>query len=253
MGSVYTSNKALEHDYVTEDAGMLNDFLVDPSKDKPQFSLAKLSLDEVTAILKKLDSLAPGWSPQITLMLAEGAAAVIQAVRLVKALSKQEFRGIFAQGNGLDLRLLRPKDIGGAILRGTAAAGTLGLYGGGGGAVYTWYYTGSVSNVTNHVFTSQTMEDYGALVYLGFIDPIEVPPIEAFQFTLNGIPVSAQSCDFKMIKTFNSNELPVVKVEKPIIVPPMGQQALDMYPYRTGNTRIQPVGILVARFVEMTL
>lgn len=252
MGDVYTRNKGLEHAYAAEDKGALNDFLVDPSQVNPEFALAALGQDEVTAILKKLDSLAPGWSPQVTMMMAEGASAVIQAVRLVKAQSKQPFRGIFAQGAALDLRLLRPKDVGGVILRGPAVAGALGLYTGAGGAVYTWLYGFTVNTIIRMV-PSQTMEQYAALVYLGFIDPIEVPPAEAFQFTLTNVPVSAQSCDFRMIKTFNSNELPVVKLEKPIIVPPMGQQSLDLYPWRTGDGKVQPVAILVARAQELTL
>ena len=254
MGAVYTQNKSLEHAYDAVDQGKIEDILIDPSQQSPTYTLASLSHDEVTTILKKLDSLAFGNSPQVTLMLAEGAYAVIKAAQLVKAQSKQQFRGEFAQGAALDMRFLRPKDAGNIILSpaSTVGAGATGLYAGLAGSVYTWLHAGVV-NTTYALIPSQTMELYAAVVYLGFIDPIEVPSVEAFRYTLYGVVVPAQSCDFKMIKTFGTNELPAVKLEKPIIIPPLGIQALDVYSYRTGDDKIQPVAIVIARSQELTI
>ena len=252
MGTVYNQNAGLIKDYAAEPTGVVTDYLIDPSQPSAQYDLAALTTDEVTTILKKLDSMTPGWGPQATMMVAEGAFAVLQAVRLVKAQAKQNFRGIYAQGGSLDLRWLRPKDVGGAILRGSAAAGALGLYAGAGGAVYTWLST-LVVNTTNHMIPSQTNELYAAVVYLGFIDPIEVSAIDQVQFTLYGVSVTPQQADFKMLRTFDSNDTPAAKLEKPIIVPPLGTQALDVYSYRSGDTKIQPVAILVARASELTI
>ena len=250
MGIVYTSNKSLEHPYDAVDQGKIQDILIDPSQQEPTYTMASLSMDEVTTILKKLDSLAFGNSPQVSLMIAEGAYAVIKAVQLVKAQTKQQFRGEFAQGAALDLRFLRAKDVGGAILN-PAATGNLFLYQGA-AAVNTFLHAGVLAT-TYHMVMSQTMEQWAALVYLGFINPIEVPSIDAFQFTLFGVAVPAQSADFRMIKTFGVNELPAVKLEKPIIVPPLGIQNLDVYNYRTGDDKTQPVAILVARSQELTI
>ncbi len=265
MGVVYTQNQALEHAYPAVDQGPLEDILIDPSQQSPTYTMASLTKDEVTTILKKLDSLAFGNSPQVALMLAEGAYAVIKAVQLVKAQSKQQFRGEFAQGAALDLRLMRPKDVGGIILSpaSTPGAGATGLYGGvaplpGTSGVYTWLHTHVVvSNVTTtpHLVPSQTMELYAALVYLGFINRIEVPKVDAFQSTLYGVAVPAQSADFQASdKTFGGfGEVPAVKLEKPVIVPPLGIQALDVCAYASGDDRIQPIAILVARAQELTL
>jgi hypothetical protein len=252
MGAVYTANKELEREWSAQPQGAIEDIIIDPSQQKPTYDLAGLTKDEVTTILKKLDSMAPGWSPQMTMLLVEGAFAVIRAVQLVKAQSKQQFRGSVAQGAALDLRFLRPHDIGGTILN-PAATGSLGLYAGTSGAVYTWDSTAFVQDTTRHMVPTQTMEQYAALVYLGFIDPIEVPCCNAYQFTLFGVALPAQPAEFQMIKTFGGNEVPVVKMEKPIIVPPLGAQLVDVYPYRSGESKIQPVAILVTRAQEATL
>lgn len=255
MGIVWKTNSEgmgnLVHPYPEESSGKLKDCLVNPSQAEPTFKLAGLSEDEVITILKKLDSFAPGWSPQISLMFAEGAYAVIQAVRLAKYQSQQNFRGIFAQGGELDLRLLRPKDVGGAIMSSGGTSAT-GLYAGTGAAVYTWLNT-LVVNTTANMIPQQTMLQWAAQVYLGFIDPIEVPPIEAIQFKLYTVSIAPQPADFKLIKTLDANEIPVVKLEKPIIIPPLGQQYLDIKPYRSGDSKIQPISVIVARAQDLTL
>lgn len=265
MGVVYTQNQSLEHAYPAVDQGPIQDILIDPSQQEPTYTMSSLTKDEVTTILKKLDSLAFGNCPQVALMVAEGAYAVIKAVQLVKAQSKQQFRGEFAQGSALDLRFLRPKDVGGVILSpaSTPGAGATGLYGGvaplpGTSGVYTWLHTHVVvSNVstTPRLVPTQTMMLYGALVYLGFINRIEVPKVDAYQFTLYGVPSPAQSCDFQISnKTFGGfGEVPAVKLEKPIIVPPLGVQALDVCAYASGDDRTEPIAILVARAQDMTL
>lgn len=255
MGAVYTNNKSLIHDYPAEDQGILQDILVDPSQQSPTYTMASLTADEVTTILKKLDSMAPGWSPQVTLMATEAAYAVIKAVQLVKAQTKQQFRGIFAQGAALDMRWLRAKDIGNTILNGPVAA-TLGIYGGAsppaGGYVSTYLAT-LASQSTNHLVPSQTMLLYGALVYMGFIDPTEVPVVDAIRFTLYGVTTPTQTSDFKMIKTFDSNELPSWKLEKPIIIPPLGVQVVDVFANRAGDTKVQPVAVLIGRSQDLGL
>ncbi len=265
MGQVWEKNRTLAVSYPAVDQGPIEDILIDPSQQTPTYTMASLTADEATTILKKLDALAMGNSPQVSLMLSEGAYAVIKAVQLVKAQSKQQFRGEFAQGSALDLRFLRPKDVGGVILSpaSTPGAGATGLYGGvaplpGTSGVYTWLHTHvSTFNVTAtpHLVPSQTMELYAALVYLGFLNRIEIPCVDAFQFTLYGVAVPAQSCDFQISdKTFGGfGEVPAVKLEKPIIVPPLGVQALDVCAYRSGDDRIEPVAILIARAQELTL
>ncbi len=254
MGVVYSQNKALEHAYPAVDQGTIEDILIDPSQQTPTYTMASLSQDEVTTILKKLDSLAFGNSPQVSLMMSEGAYAVIKAVQLVKAQSKQQFRGEFAQGAALDLRFLRPKDVGGIILSpaSTFGAGATGLYSGLAASVYTWLHAG-VAITTYQLIPSQTMELYAAVVYLGFVNPIDVPKVDAYQFTLYGVQVPAQSCEFRFMKTFGVNELSAVKMERPVIVPPLGIQALQVYQSITGDDKIQPIAIVIARAQELTI
>ena len=249
MGSVWKNNQDLAVAWPAVDQGKLEDILIDPSQQSPTYTLASLTQDEAITILKKLDSLAPGWSPQITAMLTEGAYAVIKLVQLVKAQTKQQFRGFFAQGAALDLRLLRAKDIGGPILNGGLTA-TSGIYGGvtPPGAGYPCTYLNTfVAKTTQNLIPSQTMLLYGGCVHFGFIDPIEVPPIDAVQWTLYGVAVPLQSTEFKAIKTIDSNELPVAKLEKPIIVPPLGIQQLTVFPYRSGDSKIQPITVVCGR------
>lgn len=251
MGIVWKMNESLAHEYPEEPQGKLKDFLVNPSQAEPTFKLAALSGDEAATILKKLDSFAPGWSPQVALMLAEGAFAVIQTVRLAKYQTQQNFRGIFAQGGELDLTMLRPKDVGGTPMRGTAAVGSLGLYGGTGAAVYTWLRAFTV-NTSANIIPSQTMSQWGAMVYLGFVDPLEVPPVGAVQPTLFSVAVPPQTLNFQLGKTFGNNELYCAKLEKPIIIPPLGIQSWALMPWRTGDGKPQPIAIIASRSQDLT-
>jgi hypothetical protein len=252
MGDVWKLNQSLVRNYVDEPQGSLVDFVVDPSLPSPQTHLAALSTDEATEILKKLDSMASPWGPQVMNMVTEGASGVIAAVRWLKAQPGVGlFRGVFAQGSAMDLRWLDAKDVGGVLLRGrSVAAGTLGLYGGTGGAVYTWLYT-MAANATNTMIPMQTMDQYAAMVYFGFIDAMEVPTVSKWQLALSGVNFTIQPADFRMIKTFDGNEMPTVKFEKPVLVGPMVQQTWSLYSFRAGDTRIQPIAILVARAQDM--
>ena len=48
------------------------------------------------------------------------------------------------------------------------------------------------------------MAEHAGLIYLRFIDPIEVPKLEAVRYTLAGIPSPAQSLAFRIRQSFGT-------------------------------------------------
>lgn len=229
--------------------------LTAPGQAKASVELAALSAEEVDLILMKLDMLALNrQNPAITAMLAEEADSILTAVRMVKTETKEDFRGILGAGANLEIMWLRPQDVGGSIMRGTAAAGSLGLWGGAGAAVYTWLKTWGTGGTKETMIPSQKMAEEGAVVHLGAIDPIEVPKCTAIQFTLSGIPSPPQSLARNIRKGFGTEDVPVMRFEKPIIVGPEKTQLVEVNATTTGgDTKLQLLSLLIAKAESLTL
>lgn len=252
MGVVFQANKGLIKAY-DDKAFNYSKALIEPGKLEAEVKPAGLSADEVNAILLKLDMLAmESANPAIAAMVAEEVESILVAVRMVKAQANASFAGILGSGSNLDIKWLRPKDVGGPILRGTAAAGALGLYGGGGGAVFTWLNT-FAANTSQSIIPSQTMLEEGAVVHLGGIDPVEVPKLESIRFTLSGIPSPAQSLACNIRKSFGTDDVPVVRFEKPVIVGPEKTQLIDVMPNISGDSKFQLLSFIIARAQDLTL
>ncbi|GAH52823.1 unnamed protein product, partial [marine sediment metagenome] len=113
--------------------------LITPGQDTVSVKCGPLSAAEVDAILIKLDLLALNrQNPAISAILAEEADSILMAIRMVKAETKEAFRGILGAGASLDICWLRPHHVGDKYLLNSGEATTAGLWGGANGAVYTW-------------------------------------------------------------------------------------------------------------------
>ena len=248
MGLVYQTNKGLLKAFVEETIKYKN-ALIEPGRAEAEVKLASLSVEEVDAILLKLDILASEKAnPAIAAMVAEETASILVAIRMVKAETKAAFAGILGAGSNLEIMWLRPQDVGGTILRGTASAGSLGLWGGSGGAVYTWLKTWVTGGTKETMVPEQTMAEEGAVVHLGAIDPIEVPKCTAIQFTLAGLLSPPQSLSRNIRKSLGTEDISVMRFEKPIIVGPEKSQKVEVNATTTnGDTKLQLLSLLIAR------
>ena len=251
MGVVFQANKGLVKAFAEETIKYKN-ALIEPGKLESEVKLATLSADEVTAILLKLDMLAmERANPAVAAIVAEEAESILIAIRMVKTETKAAFAGILGAGSNLDIKWLRPKDVGGTLLN-PAATASKGLYGGANGAVYTWLQT-FVANTSDDIIPSQTMAEEAAVIHLGGIDPIEVPKLESIRFTLAGIPSPAQSLACNMRRSLGTEDVPVVRFEKPIIVGPEKTQAIDVMPNISGDSKFQLLSFIIAKAESLTL
>jgi hypothetical protein len=216
-------------------------------------ALAAFSAKESDTLLLKIDALVNQTNnPLIATLVAENVQSIFIAVRMAKEQAKGQFAGILGAGTMLDLKWLRPKDVGGAILN-PAATGSLGLYGGTSGGVFTWLSTVTANSSANLV-PSQTMEQFASVIHIGAIDPIEVPKITDVTFTLGGVATPAQSA-CQNVKTYlgtANNDIQVIRFEKPVIVGPLQSQAIAVMPGITGSTKFQLLSFVCARCQELT-
>jgi hypothetical protein len=223
--------------------------LVDPGKPAVQLAITALSSDEVNALVSKLDMICQSVENQaIANMIAEEIRNIILTVQLVKYQTQSSFAGILAFGTQLDIWPLRPKDVGGAILN-VAVAGVLGLYGGVGAGVFSWYTAvPDVAGVARIIIPVQQMIQYGGMIYLGSIEKIYTPKVGGVQFTLGGIAAPAQPVTTNWKKTFgDESDITVSRLEKPVIIPPLKTQTVSVMPDVSGASNFEFIAFVVGQ------
>ena len=228
--------------------------LIAPGQADVSVELAALSAVEVDLVLMKLDMIAmKRQNSGIAAMLAEEADSILTAVRMVKTETKEAFRGILGSGAALDICWLRAKDVGGELTD-QDGTGSKGAYAdGAGGAVKTWMYSFTAGTSVD-MFPSATMIEEAGIVFLGFIDVVEKPPVGAVQFTISGIPCPPQSLNFRLTEKFGSvGKLPFCRLEKPVIIGPEKLFQVAVNPYLTGNSECIPLALLITTAEKMSM
>jgi hypothetical protein len=232
--------------------------LIDSGKAVSQQTLAGLTLDEVNAIISKLDMMFRSTEQlDVANMMAEEIPSILSAIQLVKWQTQSSFGGILAQGTQLEIWPLRPKDVGGTLLN-PAATGSKGLYGGTSAAVYSWLTTGLTGGTAANIIPSQTMWQYAGMIYLGGIEKIEVPKIAGIQFTLAGIASPPQPVTYNIKKTFGYNsDISFFRLEKPVIIPPLKLQLVQVMPDGTAtatlDTNFELIALVIAQAQNKSL
>lgn len=224
--------------------------LIEPGKAEATVKAAELGAAEVELILLKLDQLAMSKQHEgIAAMIAEEAESILLAVRMVKTESKELFQGILGAGANLDIQWLRAEQIGAALLDAGAAVATEGPWQ---NDTASWLQT-VTAETDDYIIDPQTMSEESALVHLGAIDPVEVPKIEAVHFELAGIATPAQSCPFNLRTGFNTDFLPFVRWEKPVICGPEKKHAIKCAANISGDTKMQLLSLVIARAQDLEL
>lgn len=251
MGLVYLQAKGLIANY-REETVRWKAALIEPGKAEASVKCAELTSAEVERIILKLDQLALSRQNEaIAVMLAEEMESILLAARLVKTESKAEFAGILGVGSQLDVMWLRPKDVGGSLLN-PAEGTSLGLYDGTSGAVLTWLHTFTADTAAS-IIPEQIMDEEATVIHLGLIDPIEVPKCGAVKVTLAGIAAPAQSLPFNLRKSFGTEDMPVVRFEKPIIVGPERKQKIELEPDISGDSKPQLLSLLFGQAQDLVI
>lgn len=249
MGIVYKENKNLIKEY-SEGVANVTGMLIEPGKDEVQTKLAALSKKEVETIIRKLDVMASSYyNETIAMIVAEEMQNILNLIRIVKEETKSEFGGILGSGGQLDLAWLVPKDIGGTLLN-PAATASKGLYGGTSAGVHTWLKT-FTANTSAELVPEQTMYQYAGMIYLGFIDPVEISKVHKAKFTVSGIPTPPQPLHFRLRRDIGTETLAVARLEKPVGVPPKKTQKVELVGGITGDSKTEPLAILIAKSQDM--
>jgi hypothetical protein len=250
-GIIYQSNRGLIKDY-PEETVRYEDAMIEAGKVAAEVKLAPLSSAEAKRLILKLDTLAmEKANPLIASIVAEEVQSIITLVRMVKAETKAEFMGILGSGANLDICWLRAKHVGSSLLN-SAGTASKGLYGGTSGGVLSWLHT-FTAGTSEDLIPSQTMAKTAGVIHLGFMDPIEVPKVEAVQFRIANIPTPAQTLNFNVRLSFGTESLPVARLEKPVLYGPEKLQQVTVFPNIDGDSKLQPISFLVAKAEDLTL
>lgn len=251
MGIVYQTNKGLIKDYPSETA-VISDIVIEPGRPSAAVQLAELSTAEVDKILMKLDTLAMQLAfPAVATILAEEAQSVLVAVRMCKVETHEAFMGVLGVGSNLDMCWLRAVNVGAALMNsaGTAACGP---WAQASGVTEPWLFNHAAVGVANFIPT-QTMAEEATVIHFGTIDPIEVPKLDSIMFTLAGIPSPAQSLEYRIRKQFGTNQEPIVRFEKPIIVGPEKRQLIQCHVHTIGDDKTQLLSLLIGEVEDLLL
>jgi hypothetical protein len=254
MGLVYEANKGLVKSWPAEANAQYTEAVINPGQVKAPVAMDAFSEAESHRLLLKLDAMTNQYNnPLITTIVAENAQAVFVATRIAKMQNHGEFGGILASGIMMDMRWLRPKDVGGLILNPPGGVALTSLYAtGAGGTVYTWLQA-VVANTAQNLIPAQTMEQFASVIHLGCIETEITPKITDVTFTLGGVATPAQSVGQNIKREIGgaANDIQVTRFEKPIIVGPLQQQQISVMPGITGMTRFQLLSLIIARAQEL--
>ena len=225
--------------------------LISPGKSDVNVPAADISLAEVDVLAHRLDQMASSrQNDAIAVAIAEEFANIVLLVRRVKKETGGTFAGTLGAGADLTALWLLPKDVGGTILN-SAPAGALGLYGGGGGAVFTWLAT-FVANTTAPIIPSQQMIQWAGVLHIGLLDNVDVPKIQAARITIAGqtAPKETLMMDNRR-QNGDSYNTSFIRFEKPWFVSPLTTQQIDLMPGPAGDSRPELVSILIARIQDL--
>jgi len=161
--------------------------------------------------------------------------AIYRCVRRVKKETKSDFRGIYAEGDDLDLIVLRPQDV--------RKTGTV---------LTTWLFTASVGTDYYESDTGDADLVLGAgataegRVYCGWADPIDSPKIVAVLYELPKRNVLVPT-PFELAKDY-----PVIN-HMPITIEPGQSYKIGCRYFAAGDDKARPIAVRITKAELLTL
>jgi len=184
-----------------------------------------LKKDDVQAFVTQLEHMVhPNQSPVVYDIIARNAPLILDVIRIVNIETKQGFRGMAARAGELEINWVRP--------------GTFGK---------TTWLTSYTSTGSNTWFSETRLLEYEALIILGWIDPIEVPKIDAIYITKDGDPLPAQTMPWNAKTQLGAYQTPIVEMKLPLVVLPEHKVKIDVNVFATGDDKLEPIGFHIRR------
>jgi len=187
--------------------------------------VGSLKADDVKQFVVQLEHLVhPQQSPVIHDIIARNAPLILDVIRIVNLETKQGFKGMAARAGELEINWVRP--------------GTFGK---------TTWLTSYTSTGSNTWFSETRLLEYEALIILGWIDPIEVPKIDAIYITKDGDPLPAQTMPWMAKNNFGTYQTPIVEQKLPLVVLPEHKFKIEVNVFATGDDKLEPIGFHIRR------
>lgn len=216
---------------------------------KPMSAL-DLTPDGLLILAQELDTFCDiEQNPVVADIIARGAPRILDAVRMVNYETKNGYEGAAARGPALVVNPMQPGD----LLKYDAATSALSTDGKAdwlesktarGAAAWS-----GTSTYTNQMLVSSL--PVLAHIYLGFVNPIEVPKVNKIQLIKDGDAWPEEVFTWNWRQTFGNNLTPTYELKQPWILPPGRSYYIAAYYPITGDDLLQPIGFTVKRATDI--
>ncbi|MDP2662806.1 MAG: hypothetical protein Q8R28_18990 [Dehalococcoidia bacterium] len=205
-------------------------------------SLADMADFEVAEMVNKLDrQFDQAQFDYVARMVADNLPNIVDVVRQVKQETTVAFSGPAAKGNSLDINLARATDF-------TRIGGST--------TPLDWLLNHTATGAGDWIGTSANPEvnsENEAFIFLGIVDPIEVPKIDAIQFYRFGDALGpAQAITIRNRRSFGNFQTPAMQFPRAIAMLTEASFYARLNVAETGYDRLEPVALLVARRADIT-
>lgn len=252
-GTILNQNAHYAHEYPHETLDV--DYAtIQTQRKSVAVEQAQFSSEEVKTLLADLDALAREKSnPEVAAMVANGFPAILTATRWAKVKGTGEYRGQRAGGRELVATWLRGVHIGDAAITNNANTAGLGMYAGTIAAVYSWLPTTEwVAGTSKNIFPSQVMTEYSAIVWLGYEETEAIPKVDGYRFSIAGQNTPVLPLKFDLQRRQAERDPTVASLLEPVIFGPLQTVKADLYPNITGQSRPEPLAILISTAEKLT-
>lgn len=183
--------------------------------------------------------------PVLARMVARGSPRILDGIRLVNDASKNGFKGAAARAMELLFNPLIVADINAA---GAATAKTTWLTTVNATGAANWSGSSAAANLNNMLVSSLPVLCH---VYLGFINPIEIPKVNMLQLVKNGDAMAREYLPYNWRQTFGANRVPTYELKQPWIIPPGENYYIPVNYYLTGDDKLEPIAFTVRRATDI--
>lgn len=217
-------------------------------------SALDISADDLAILGQELDAFADiERNPVVAAIIARGAPRILDAVRMVNYETKNGYKGAGARGHEL---VVNPIGVNDLLEANPATAGL--AADSKGAAAENWLitvtsaaaacYSGDATYNNQMLVSSLPVLSH---VFLGWVNPIEVPKAEMIQLIKDGDPWTPENFTWQWRDTFGDNRVPTYEQKQPWVIPPGRSYYIAVDYYITGDDKLQPIGFTVKRATDI--
>jgi hypothetical protein len=214
------------------------------------FAALDIPDEEIRVLGQELDTLVD-WdtNPRLAAMVVRGAPRILDAVRMVNSNTKQGYSGAAARGQQIVVQKMNVSDIlktgaGSSTLSSDAMTTWLRAFGATGAS--TW--SGTATN--QNIMTVDSLPNL-AHVFLGFIDPIEIPKLNKIQLIKEGDNMVQEVLSWDFRGGFGDYVTPTHELLQPWIIAPLQKYYIACNCQIIGDDKMEPVGFTVKRATDI--